>query len=105
MTNSACHDRALADLHGGVPALPRWNDLTDLDKGAALLHLHKREWEGGDYAEEHYPAVFYDHPTLTAMDSGAACDYATSLDEHADALDTNEYARLYDLALDAEHNR
>jgi hypothetical protein len=82
--------------------LPTWDDLSDLDKGAALLHLHKREWEGGDYAEEHYPASFFDHPALTAMWPREASRFAAELDEDTEALSPEEHKRLYDLALAAE---
>lgn len=85
-------------------ALPAWSELTDRDKGAVLLHLHKREWEGADYAEEHYPAAFFDHPSLTTLDDEAACDFALSVERAADALDHDEYARLYDVALKAEQD-
>ncbi len=82
--------------------LPTWADLTDLDKGNVLLHLHKREYEGGSYAEEHYPASFTDHPALVALDSAAACAFAKSMHSDANALHHDEYGRLYDLALDAD---
>lgn len=89
-------------------ALPTWAELTDLDKGAALLHLHKREWEGADYAVENYPARYFDHPALTGLDERAACRHAVSVEADADragALSGDEYERLYDLALDADRAR
>ena len=49
--------------------LPTWAQMSDLDKGAALLHLHKREWEGADYAEENYPARYFEHPALTSLNA------------------------------------
>lgn len=79
--------------------LPTWSDLSDLDKGAALLHLHKREWEGGDYAEEHYPARFFDHPALCAMWPVEASRFATTFEDDAENLPADEHARLYNLAL------
>ncbi len=82
--------------------LPVWADLTDVDKGNVLLHLHKREYEGGNYAEEHYPARFTDHPALVALDPAAACQFAKSMRRDADRLHHDEYGRLYDLALDAD---
>lgn len=82
--------------------LPTWADLTDLDKGNVLLHLHKREYEGGSYAEEHYPARFTDHPALVALDAEAACRFAVAMRPDADALPHDEFGRLYDLALDAD---
>jgi hypothetical protein len=88
--------------------LPTWAEMTDLDKGAALLHLHKRDWEGEDYAEENYPARYFDHPALTALTEREACRHAVSVEdaaERAGALRGAEYERLYDLALAADHAR
>lgn len=85
--------------------LPTWEQMSDLDKGAALLHLHKREWEGAGYAEENYPARYFEHPALTALSANAACRHAVSVEDDADragALKGEEYIRLYDLALDHE---
>lgn len=82
--------------------LPTWGDLSDLDKGAALMHLHKREWEGPTYAVEHYPARFHDHPALVALDTVQASEYAESLSLDADVLTPDEHERLYNLALHAE---
>lgn len=90
-------------------ALPIWDELSDLDKGAVLLHLHKREWEGDDYAVEEYPAEYFDHPALLALDQRAACDFAVTaggdFDDLYDQLGEAEYQRLYDLALDADTAR
>jgi hypothetical protein len=88
--------------------LPTWNEMTDLDKGAALLHLHKRDWEGADYAEENYPARYFDHPALVALSERDACRHAVSVEmdaSDAGALRGEEYERLYDLALDADRAR
>ena len=59
-------------------ALPGWDDLSDLDKGAVLLHNHKREWEGEVYAEENYPASYFDHPALVALSPIGASRHAAS---------------------------
>ena len=88
--------------------LPTWAQMTDLDKGAALLHLHKREWEGVEYAIENYPARYFDHPALVALTPLQACRHAASVEDDADgagALGGDEYGRLYDLALDADQKR
>jgi len=88
--------------------LPTWAEMTDLDKGAALLHLHKRDWEGDEYAEENYPAEYFDHPDLAALSPRDACRHAVSVEDDADragALKGDEYMRLYDLALDADRAR
>lgn len=88
--------------------LPTWAEMSDLDKGAALLHLHKREWEGEDYAESDYPARYFDDPALTALSPLQACRHAVSVEADADragALKPPEYDRLYNLALDEERAR
>lgn len=98
-------------------ALPSWPDLSDLDKGAVLLHLRKCENEGGDYATDQYSARFFDHPALLDLDRVTASRYAQSFAEEEgweispDLLDPEsddgfaEYSRLYDLALDAYNAR
>ncbi|MFI7126023.1 hypothetical protein ACIBQ1_10035 [Nonomuraea sp. NPDC050153] len=85
--------------------LPAWDGLSDLDKGAALLHLVKVYEEGSAYAREHYPARYLDNPELKALDKAAACDHAAGLfkngiDDVYDKLGEDEIDRLYDLALD-----
>lgn len=82
--------------------LPAWAELSDVDKGNVLLHLHKRDYEGGEYAEEHYPAKFSDHPTLVGLEPLEACRFAKSMRSDADDLHYEEYGRLYDLALEVE---
>lgn len=53
--------------------LPSWPEMSDLDKGAALLHLHKCDSEGAGYAIENYPARYFDDPRLTALSPREAC--------------------------------
>ena len=91
-----------------TPVLPTWDEMTDLDKGAALLHLHKRDWEGADYAAENYPARYFDHPALVALGPREACRHAVSVEgaaERAGCTGGAEYQRLYDLALVADDKR
>jgi hypothetical protein len=104
----AVHEACAA---GGPPAeLPGWDDLSDKDKGAVLLHLHKREWEGPEYAESDYPCRYFDHPALTALTPAEACAHAASLGPAVAALmaaneDDEWYTRLYDAGLDADRAR
>lgn len=86
-------------------ALPSWAEMTDLDKGAALLHLHKRQREGAEYAVENYPARYFDHPALTALDRRRACGHAAAQWRHAEDLSPEDHNRMYDAALDADHAR
>ena len=86
--------------------LPTWAQMSDLDKGTALLHLNKCASEGSNYAAENYPARYFDHPALTALTPEEACQHALSLEDDADqAWRDGEAMRLYDLALDADHAR
>jgi hypothetical protein len=88
--------------------LPAWAELTDLDKGAALLFLFKRDWEGEDYAIENYPARYFDHPALTALGRTAACRHAIAVEDDASkagALAGDEFERLYELADAADRAR
>lgn len=86
-----------------MAALPGWAEMSDLDKGAALLHIHKRGYEGDEYAVENYPAKYIEDPRLTALDREDACDHAARFEELAEELDGDEHGRLYNLALD--HDR
>ena len=89
-------------------ALPGWDEMSDLDKGAALLHLHKREWEGEEYAVENYPARYFDDPRLTSLSPPEASRHAASLGRDEDkwtALGEAGYERLYDAALAADRRR
>ncbi len=79
--------------------LPTWDQMSDLDKGAALLHLHKRDVEGGRYATENYPARYLDDPRLAALDRVEASRHTARFRREANELNDAEYTRLYDLAL------
>lgn len=93
-----------ADYRSAVRALnplPTWDEMSDLDKGAALLHDHKRDSEGADYAVENYPCRYLDDPSLTALDGEDASEHAAEVcgEDVFERLGGSEYERLYDLAL------
>lgn len=88
-----------------MASLPGWDEMSDLDKGAALLHIHKRGYEGDEYAVENYPAKYIEDPRLTTLDREDACDHAARFEELAEELDGDEHGRLYNLALDHERGR
>ena len=91
-----------------MTGLPGWDDLSDLDKGAILLHLHYREYEGEAVAEEDYPARIFDHPALVALTPLQASRHAATLGtaEHMYyRLGDTEFDRLYDAALLAHRVR
>lgn len=81
--------------------LPGWENMSDLDRGAALMHEHKRRREGANYAVEHYPVRYHDHPVLTSLDRQEACLHAAVVAHRVDLSD-DEYFRLYNLALAAK---
>jgi hypothetical protein len=89
--------------------LPAWEQMSDLDKGAALLHLRKIEVEGREYARAEYPARYIDLPALTGLDDEAASDHAESLfDGWYDAertLGIDQVDRLRAVARDAQPTR
>lgn len=86
--------------------VPAWDDMPDVDKGAALLHVWQVDWEGDEYARAEYPAKYHEHPMLTALSSVQACEHAYEVtgghEAIFDRLGVAEYERLYDLAL--KHN-
>ncbi len=88
--------------------LPSWDEMSDLDKGAALLHLHKRSWEGSEYAESDYPCRYSDHPALTRLSPLEASRHAASLGDSEHfyyLLGEEEHERLYNLALKEDRKR
>jgi hypothetical protein len=105
------HDEGRAQM---LRTLPAWTELSDRDKGEALMHAWKVGQEGREYARENYSATFRDHPVLRQLTSDDACDYVDSLgidltDSAAvligadeSSLPWTEYQRLHDLALDAD---
>ena len=58
--------------------LPTWDEMSDLDKGAALLHAWKRDWEGPAYAVENYPAEYLENPVLMRLDDREASRHAAA---------------------------
>jgi hypothetical protein len=88
-----------------MPDLPTWGEMSDLDKGAALMHLHKRDVEGVSYATQHYPCRYLDSDVLVALSPRDASLHAA--DVGAAAFDGwgDEGSRLYDLALAEDERR
>lgn len=88
-------------------ALPTWDQMSDLDKGAALLHIHKVLREGVGYATEHYPCEYLHDPRLTSLDRAEASRHARQLATSTAVaqLSDDEFTRLYDLALDEGQRR
>jgi hypothetical protein len=88
--------------------LPAWDDMSDADKGAALLHVWKRDWEGASYAVANYPCRYLDHPALVALTPREASRHAAGVCGTYDGvwqrLGVEEFDRLYGLVL-AEPDR
>ena len=82
--------------------LPTWDEMSDLDKGAAIKFGMACESEGVGYATENYPCRFLEDPRLVALDKDEAARHADSVlgdeGEMYDLLGDVEYYRLYGLA-------
>lgn len=87
--------------------LPEWDDMSELDKGCALLFVWKVEWERSwRYAKENYPCVYRDAEVLAGLDVDDSCRHANTVTgghlvirAH---LGSDEHQRLYDIALAAD---
>ncbi len=95
-----------------ITALPTWEQMSDLDKGAALLHVWKRDKDGASYAVREYPVRYLSDPALvdlSASDRPAACRHAARVagtwDGAHDRLGSDEVFRLYELALAEDERR
>lgn len=82
--------------------LPSWDDMSDLDRGAALMFVWKVKREADyAYARDNYPARYSDHPILRDLDVHTTCRHARYVagtwDEAKDRLGADEAQRLYDL--------
>ena len=86
--------------------LPSWEQMSDLDRGCALLHLWKVDYEGRSYATENYPARYQDDPVLVALSDKDSCRHARrvggSYDDAIATIGADEVDRLYELALRSE---
>lgn len=90
--------------------LPAWDEMSDLDKGAALLFVWKCHWERSyGYARDNYPATYIDDERLRALDPDEACRHGSNVagmwKEANERLGAEETQRLYDLALAAAHGK
>ncbi len=96
--------------------LPVWDELSDIDKGNALMFVWKCHWEKSyAYARDNYPATFTDQPVLRDLPRNIRCQYAKNVCRgdvsYAQVMNTydvirkrlgdTEFDRLYNLALDA----
>lgn len=92
-------------IHENILGLPEWDDLSELDKGIALVHAGKALHEGAAYATECY-APNYEHPALADLTAESRSEHArqTVGEVFGDAPDaerelgTVEYERLCGLA-------
>jgi hypothetical protein len=89
--------------------LPRWEQMSSLDQGAALLHVWKRLREGARYAIDNYPAEYFDDPELVGLDRETACRHAAITagpwQEAVRRLGWDDVEQLYTAALGAERRR
>lgn len=82
--------------------LPTWEQMSELDRGAALMHVWKRHWEGTGYAIENYPCRYIEDPRLLDLTLDDACRHAQSVtggwDNVNDRIGEDEVQRLYNRA-------
>lgn len=81
--------------------------MSDVDRGAVLLHLHKRGYEGSEYAIENYPCRYLQDPELVALNEEDACDHAAQfidIAEELEIMDGDKWYYLYNLALEYERD-
>lgn len=90
---------------GEAEPLPVWEQMSEVDRGAALMHLHKVDYEGRSYAVENYPARYFDDLRLVALAPVQACAHAAQFERLAEGLLEHEHEHLYNLALAAENDR
>jgi hypothetical protein len=89
-----------------TPVLPGWDEMSDADKGAAMLHLRRRDWWGDAVAIEAHPCRYFDHPALVALSPAAASEHANGFAEDQwEDLDDAEFERLIRLGRAAEEAR
>lgn len=85
-----------------LDSLPRWEQMSDLDRGAALMHTWKCHWEGPGYARAEYPCIYIDDPALLALTRRDANEHARhvagSYGQALAQLGEDEFDRLYELA-------
>lgn len=94
-----------AVVHEDILGLPDWGDLSELDKGIALVHAGKALHEGAEYAAEFY-APQYEHPLLADLTAETRSEHAreTVGEVFGDTtgaeqeLGSEEYERLRGLA-------
>lgn len=88
--------------------LPKWEEMSDLDKGCALMHIWKRKWEGVSYAREHYPCKYVQHEDLKRLKPEDACRHAYyaigTFEDSLAKLGDAEVQRLYNMALSYDRN-
>jgi hypothetical protein len=89
--------------------LPAWDEMSEADRGAALMFTWKVQREGYMYARDNYSARYLDDAGLLALDGYAACRHASAVAgtwrEAIERLGAEETFRLYELALAADRAR
>jgi hypothetical protein len=81
---------------------PRYDELTDRDKGVVHMFLSKVDDKGASFACENFPPAFFDDSELVALSSAAAAAYCFGArgDSGVDDSDAwTENRRLLDVAL------
>jgi hypothetical protein len=86
-----------------MTTLPSWDEMTDLDRGAAIAYAWLCHRRGALFAIQNAPFRYVDAPDLVALDPLAAGRHALTVCGPLHSLVTRigkaEYDRLYNLAL------
>jgi hypothetical protein len=95
-----------------VTCLPAWEDLPEVDKGAAIIHAERAEWYGDECAAEFYAPMFR-HARLACLATQTRARYARQLiQDHSTDLQSSsiigwlghgEYERLTAVAYADAH--
>jgi hypothetical protein len=89
--------------------LPAWESMSDLDRGAALLHAAQRHTLGDLTAVSRYPARYFNDPDLILLSPEIASEHARYVTLSWPAAVTlhgsRTVTRLYQIALAADRER
>lgn len=88
-----------------MTALPSWDEMTDMDRSAAIAYAWLCYRRGVPFAIQDGPCTYVDAPELVALDAIAAYRHALAvcgpLHDLVARIGKAEYDRLYNLTLPA----
>ncbi|MEU8310458.1 hypothetical protein AB0C84_43530 [Actinomadura sp. NPDC048955] len=91
-------------VHEDLVDLPGWDEMSDYDRGWALLHVYERDKRGTQHALTYSAPRFADDPRLSSLSAEAASAHATKIvsttDEIIETIGEDEYDRLIAVVAD-----